>query len=765
MDPETPTRQNSRGAQPNSQFVTPMRRVLQRVDELTPQSRFLPGLSPFNTPALQRLDESALRGRLREAYQMLKEKEKNLFLAATVGQELVDTNQQLQDSYERVQRELANAQQRITEFDDQSSSRLYGRGQSMAAQHLSERGDAACQEQTLAVNANGATTIDEHERQWIKMHVLPVKAQLQMAQERTDELLSEREDLMAEVYSLRQEHAAALRRAGDSMANTDDAQRRMEELEEEKAQLHQELDEQRTFWAKRWAEHQEERKVGAQAVSNSQLAEHRQAQDAAARIRAEKRADEMHVRCSTAQAELELLRSQMQRIEEERVNEWEPMRGRWLGCEEALQELQETHQSTCEALAQAEARLAELDKSNELNDPIKLKSEKTSTSLLGELDLQRHNAVAQQRALALEYTSLKRAYARALNTQSRMKQQVARLTQLAATGASEARMKRLEAALGEAECQQQALLWASMEQRRSVDVVMSANGARSEADGTALVTALRAKVKQIAAERDQSQRELRTAHLLRANEIQRTRDLEREAAESESNLRRALGELASIKADHDALWQAAKAGEKYADSQQGTPLTQPARKRTILGASPDSVSPSQMKSSPMSLEFMINSDFAKINKAQPLSSPSKSKVSKRRRIQDNSLGKETPCPSGHNSKGPRSTLGSSPPKPLAAEAQDLCDINNAADRGLESCLGALGTVRPPEPVAASGDSISNIEGDGTATLGNAHKYDKTYQPYESSSNGNIANNTTVVAADDICISTRSSHKPIECNNQ
>ncbi|KAJ1938005.1 hypothetical protein FBU59_004580, partial [Linderina macrospora] len=69
--------------------------------------------SPFSSPALRRLDTDALRERLKEAYGLLKEKERNLFLAATVGQELVDANQQLQDDFEQLQAELESTRAKL----------------------------------------------------------------------------------------------------------------------------------------------------------------------------------------------------------------------------------------------------------------------------------------------------------------------------------------------------------------------------------------------------------------------------------------------------------------------------------------------------------------------------------------------------------------------------------------------------------------------------------------------------------------------------
>ncbi|KAJ2892913.1 hypothetical protein GGI21_005508, partial [Coemansia aciculifera] len=355
MEPETPPRNPSKP----SAMHTPVNNILRRVEQLTPLSRHATAImSPFGSPALRRLDESALRERLRDAYILLKEKEKNLFLAATVGQELVDANQQLQNDYEQLQGELEELRSMEQE------ARLYGRRRSMHKQQA-EDGRREGPEEVAAAD-------EDREKQWIRVHVQPVKAQLEMAHERTDELLGEREDLAAQVYGLKQEQAAALRRAADSAAAAGAAQTRAEQLEEDKAQLQRELDEQRAFWARRWAEHQaSSRTTAGDSPDDGQ----QRAADAAARIRAEQRAEATQVRLSASLAETELLRTQMQRMEEERVCEWEPLRARWLSCEEALQELQDAHQTTCDALAIAEARLADLD--HTAVDPVLLKCDKT----------------------------------------------------------------------------------------------------------------------------------------------------------------------------------------------------------------------------------------------------------------------------------------------------------------------------------------------------------------------------------------------------
>ncbi|KAJ1767286.1 hypothetical protein LPJ69_000539 [Coemansia sp. RSA 1752] len=731
-------------------------------------------MSPFGSPALLRLDENSLRDRLREAYGLLKEKERNLFLAATVGQELVEANQQLHDDYQMLQHELTDTQQKLKQTEvsspnDEQISRLHGRRKSMHLQQTLGSRDYSKSD----INTDDEDADSEREKKWAKVHVQPIKAQLELCQERTDELLVEREELGAQVYELRQEISAALRRASESSASATDAHKRLACLEEEKARLHDEIKEQRSFWARRWSDHKEECNASMQADKDIQRNAERHAEDAAARIRAEQRANGLQMQCSAAQAEIELLRSQMQRMEEERVNEWEPMRTRWLASEEALQELQETHQSTCDALAQVEVRLAELDKGTELHDPIKRKSEKTSMSLLGELDMQRHQAVSQQQALAREHTVLKRAYGRAMHSQSRMKQQVARLTQLAATGANEARMKRLEAALGEAECQHQALLWANMEQRRPFGMDIDTASGSSEMEGTALITTLRARLKQVSADRDQAQRELRTAHLLRANEIQKTRDLEREVADTDSKFRRTAGELTSLRSEHEILRRTAKALKKQAktlahedkllelDDEAIQDVDHiPPRKRTISRADLDGdLSP--RRSGPMSLSFMINADrkAATANELRLTSSPVSS--------HDNVVGTSRSKKRRRISRSPGKMV-SNEPRAAVLENGDILagkeapsELKDAADHSLKSWLGALGATHSSSSNSDAIGVTANTATDPGPSTGESDQQMAIPEEHDVQ----VQHARTNGAVDEIYIGSRMAQKPIECNNQ
>ncbi|KAJ2083076.1 hypothetical protein H4R24_001115 [Coemansia sp. RSA 988] len=804
MYSQTPPRRAQGTASPSTLPKTPIAQVLHNVERLTPQSNATPtkGASPFSSPALLRMDQGALRTRLREAYGLLKEKEKNLFLAATVGQELVEANQQLQDGYEAVERELAIAQQKLKHLsepplqneresdDDDQAARLYGRRRSMHLQHVSEK---ATQPSDSGASSKSADIPNDCEKQWIKIHVQPIKAQLMLAQEHTDELLVEREELGTQVFQLRQELSAALRRANESSTSAIETHKHLGQLEEENARLHGEIDKQRTLWSRRWAEHQQECKATQMVSDDGHRGADSHTEDVAARLQAEQRADELQMQHSAMQTENELLRSRIQRTDEERTEEWEPMRARWLSCEEALQELQETHQCTCEALAQAEARLAELDKGSRLEDPIKLKSQKTSTSLLGELDLQRHNAVSQQRMLAREHAALKRAYGRAINSQSRMKQQVARLTQLAASGASEARMKRLEAALGEAECQQQALLWASMEQRRPADMGTDSDivSSTSEHNGTALVTALRARLKQVFVDRDQAQRELRTAHLLRANEIQRTRELEREAADAEAKLCQVVGELTSLRADNESLRRVVKASKRYQPKPHPTnelpselSATQDnnsncdlegsilPRKRTRSGAQPTGDGPHQQLSGPTSLSFVVNTGSTTQDYTEPPSSfggfqgsaadPQRS--AKRLQLQASStkeVDSSEPSKSSdidNSNGGTGISEGTTIP---SYRSTSFSQVNDAADHGMRSWLDNLGADAATSSVQSAADISRMSENTGATAvidIANAHGHSKV-----STMRTSQDQRTTTV--DEIHIGSKTGQRPMECNNQ
>ncbi|KAJ1935419.1 hypothetical protein EC988_008492, partial [Linderina pennispora] len=82
----------------------------------------------------------------------------------------------------------------------------------------------------------------ELERQWVKTHVKPLKAQLDLARERTDELLAEREELAAQVYTLKQGQAAMMRRATEASTASETLQHSVDMLEEDKADLRKELE-------------------------------------------------------------------------------------------------------------------------------------------------------------------------------------------------------------------------------------------------------------------------------------------------------------------------------------------------------------------------------------------------------------------------------------------------------------------------------------------------------------------------------------------
>ncbi|ORX74471.1 hypothetical protein DL89DRAFT_300635 [Linderina pennispora] len=570
-EPYTPTRRSRPPASGNSQKHTPISKVLNQTDTHSTPTRPSGGVpqSPFSSPAIRQLGTDALRERLKEAYGLLKEKERNLFLAATVGQELVDANQQLQDDYDRLQAELETmraklASQKPTNTDDpqlssnggstasgsgsQDVSQLHGQQHSMAAQQTDDSHDP---QQQL-------------ERQWVKTHVKPLKAQLDLARERTDELLAEREELAA--------------------------QHSVDMLEEDRADLRKELEAQRTLWAKRFEDHQKEYQAGRMDANYAEHLADQHAADAAARLQAEQHAADMEDKYNAALRECGLLRSELAKQQETEKTFWQPLRMQWLAGQEEIQDLQESYQAACNALAQAEV-----------------------SSIL-----ERHRAVAEQQELYKEHSQLKRAYVRTLGAQSRMKQQVARLSQLAASGASEARMRRLEAALGEAECQRQAMAWANMaspqQQQQQADDL-----ADTPADGTVLVATLRTKLRRVAGDRDQALRELRTAHLLRANEIQRTRCVVPGA------------DIAALKAQFETLKRSTREAKNPShDSIPNEPLmasmqiapphskpkmpekAQPPRKRTPTRnpATSKSEAPTEevRKPGPMSLAFVINSE-------------------------------------------------------------------------------------------------------------------------------------------------------------
>ncbi|KAJ1939771.1 hypothetical protein FBU59_004010 [Linderina macrospora] len=451
----------------------------------------------------------------------------------------------------------------------------------------------------------------------------------------------------------------------------------------------------------------------------------------------------MRAKHNASQRECELLRSELAKQQDTEKTFWQPLRMQWLAGQEEVQELQESYQAVCNALAQAEARLSELDQST-ISDPVKASTEKTTTSLLGELDMARHRAVSEQQELYKEHSQLKRAYVRTLGAQSRMKQQVARLSQLAASGASEARMRRLEAALGEAECQRQAMAWASMASPQPQQQLAD-DSLDVPADSTVLVATLRTKLRRVAADRDQALRELRTAHLLRANEIQRTRELEREVADTENRLRRAGADIAALRTQFETLKRSTRNSKKPShDSLPGdSPIASmrimppnskprvaekapPPRKRTptkipATGGSDISAEDAK-KPGPMSLAFVINSES---NGGPPKDSMSDTTlqnqmepVNRKRSASGSPAGAQSPKVFGSRpSDYTALSLATSTveTETSVGTSSSFLDMRTLAGRGMRSCCQSLASAVKSVGLCSSKPKVTTTGPPGSAS--------------------------------------------------
>ncbi|KAJ2777525.1 hypothetical protein H4R18_005110 [Coemansia javaensis] len=550
--------------------------------------------------------------------------------------------------------------------------------------------------------------------QWARVHVQPLRAQLHVALERCDELLAARDEAEAQAQALRRELAAAQRRLQAAAAAADDAQQRADRLAEDNARQRDELAEQRAAWARRWAAHQAECGGLRRAAELDQRAEPDHHHHSAG---PDQRVADLQAQLGAALAEAARLRSQAQRLEAERADEWEPLRARWLAGAEQLCELQDAHRDACEALAAAQARLAELEADGPACGAARAGTERATTSLLGELDDQRGAAVAQRQALERDHAALRRAYGRAQAAQARMRQQVARLTQLAAAGASDARVRRLEAALGDAECQRQVLTCAAALRpgaqpgHADVDADADADADGGGRDATALAASLRARLRHALADRDQAQRELRTAHLLRANELQRAQDLERAAADADARLRRAAADIAALRAANEQLRRAAD------------PV--PPRKRTRVSPGPAGPDPHHHGRRAMSVAFVVNPDASRPPSPAATSSGQSATPSGQPATPDQ--------PAKHPAASP--TPGALP--------VGLSALSDATDRGLKTWLGSLGAAHAPAPAA---DDDQPAPG-----------------PFGSEPTASPARPRPPV--DEIHIDTHTAQRSMDCNNQ
>ncbi|KAJ1919531.1 Protein Spindly [Mycoemilia scoparia] len=582
----------------------------------------------YSTPALQRLDEQTLRERLREAYGLIKEKEYNLIKAATIGQELLKTNLELQESYNSLKHDYEKASAKAkrkrkpgygteneSEQDNDSSQGGGGGGdddddddydnsktgtddmeaesrrkqmllmdrrrsiaplrsrKSMAHMEF-PRDKQRAEETSTDVANNGAAgsddedeAISKYKAKWHRQYVAPLETQIELLQHQCDQATIERDDIKSECATLSH--------------SLDQSQRHLRDLEKNVTKLQSELDREKqraedseTALAHIQAERARQRLRDEMERKNNKKSSHGQyetdlekaqyeiksLQDALQQ--ANERQHELIREMRATERQCSGFREQYENIKQEIADQWEPMRTHYAECEEQLEALKESYDTLQDILSETKQRLEEYESSKDNVESANVDEEsvRKGTSLLGELDGKRRLAEDQQKKLARENAGLQKAFSRAKNQQNRMRQQVARLSHLAAGSGSEARMKRLEAALGNLEGERETMLrWLEKSDSNTNGAAGSppfgnipvppngGSGSDESGSSSATLDALRMQFKQAGIEVERVSSELRTVTMLRINDMARMRELERELSSREDQLRKAGAELVGLK--------------------------------------------------------------------------------------------------------------------------------------------------------------------------------------------------------------------------
>ncbi|KAJ1673899.1 hypothetical protein EV182_004350, partial [Spiromyces aspiralis] len=470
--PVTPVRSRERHSADDSTGISATSNAAETSSHVAVASQrqfaVVPTMSPwtYSTPAAQRLDEASLRMRLREAYCLIKEKEYNLIKAATIGQELLESNQELQAAYEVIKCERDELLQALTagrfevlEGSNGSDSHTAPNNHHQALSEVPRKkrkhqDPGSLDDQELGANHddsvemcvfdnrrrsmaplrnrrqstvpycehsmdNGLNTdsIKDLEARWRKQHVVPLEAQISMLREQCDEITVDRNNLRSELATLTHTFDQVQRHATDvekklALANSeiDRERQRAEDSEVALARIQSERTRQRL---RDEQQRDDAKRKGHMFESefDKALGEIRQLRDALQQ--ANERQHELIRELRHVERQNSEVREKYEQLRCEIAEEWEPMRERYAECEEQLEVMREGYESLQDAYAEARSKLDEYEarKESELGEQaVDEKAARKGTSLLGELDGKRQLAEEAQRRIAREKHDLQKAY-------------------------------------------------------------------------------------------------------------------------------------------------------------------------------------------------------------------------------------------------------------------------------------------------------------------------------------------------------------------
>lgn len=490
-----------------------------------------PPLSPFTaTPAADRLNAAELRFALKDAWRLIREKERDCALAAEIGSRLLEANEQLKSEYERVLvgYEEAVARQNNAAVLPTPSAPLPAPAAVAAPSGQGKRGHHHAGED-LTVN-----------------HVFELEQINQELQQKIDDLAVANADLerSAAYHDRRVEDLTAEHKRELAMALN-----AIRELENDKAQLVREKAE--------IAKHVKDGKKMSGA-EEAYIARIDELENELAELT--ERARDAEEKLEPALREAEVWSTRCRDLEE-RCDGIEGLQDECAMLQCRVDELEGKLADERDLVGQlkavingeksvASANLAAVDV---------YEDDENAHSLFSEVEDKRQALESRHNQLAAKHKGLMRVHYQNVHQQERMRNHISRLTQLTHSRTDEERLHRLEQALGEKDSENRALFARIVALERGGAVagpVATATDDFEIAGGSTdvqTVETLRLRLSSLESECDYLRNELRTLKMLRVGEIEKLRKTERALGEKEEELERLRNEVAKWK------WEAEEA--------------------------------------------------------------------------------------------------------------------------------------------------------------------------------------------------------------
>ncbi|KAJ1658897.1 hypothetical protein IWQ61_001947 [Dispira simplex] len=519
--------------------------------------------TPLATPFIRRLNGMELQWRLRDAYRMLREKEDNLVLAAEIGQNLLQANEQLKVAYEKVlveQQELLEKFQASQRNDGNGASGLPPSSESEGQTHAESATDVAspkrASKERLALlndlvgeleqaNADLHIKLDETE------HILKEKTRtyhrevtslqqeirgIHQVVEKLEKVNAQLEDDKQRVVRDKSELAKTLQQLSRRGAETEALQHRIDELERSLAIV----------------------STGKAGAEKALLGAHQELH-------------ELQVRCLEYQDQLAQRDTEIIRLTEQ---------------SQLSDELQNSLQEAQETIQILNARLEELQSNGPGMESPSSTAPREVKTLLNEVEDRRQELQSQHELLRKRHKGLVKAHSMTVHQQERMRHHITRLTQMTNQPSQEDRLRRLEQILGQTQSENQRLQrridW--LERMRSEQRLLDYYGDNDgdpfqeetlddspegmdfssttgeplrngtlPAPGQDMISCLHVRLDQLLGENDQLREELRTSQMLKMSESEKLYQVETSLQEREQEIHALRARITRFRFEMDEL--------------------------------------------------------------------------------------------------------------------------------------------------------------------------------------------------------------------